>query len=286
MPVDYEKLLNYSIPEVRQERSARDTMLYALGVGLGHDPADSQQLQFVYEQGLRALPTMAVVMCTAHAWLRRPDTGLSGKSVAAEHGFTIHRRLPVEGCFVGRTRVTGIIDKGPGNAALVSTERNVYDEATGDLICTHRATSFCRGDGGFGGPTGPVKVAHSMPDRTPDLVCDLLIPPQAALIYRLSGDRNPLHADPAAARKAGFDRPILHGLCTMGVAGHALLKAACDYDPSRLKSMEVRFPAPAYPGELLRTEIWKDGSVLSFRSSAPDRDNQIVLGNGRAELTI
>lgn len=284
MPVDYEKLLNYPIPEVRQERSARDTMLYALGVGLGSDPADERQLQFVYENGLRALPTMAVVMCTAHAWLKRPDTGLGGKSVAAEHGFTIHKSLPVEGRFVGETRVTGIIDKGPGNAALVSTERNVYDESTGDRLCTHRATSFCRGDGGFGGPTGPVKAPHAMPERAPDLVCDLTIPSQAGLIYRLSGDRNPLHADPAAARKAGFDRPILHGLCTMGVAGHALLKAACDYDSFRLRSMEVRFPAPVYPGEVLRTEIWREGNVLSFRALVPERDSKIVLNSGRAEL--
>lgn len=284
MPIDYEKLMNYRIPEVEQTWTTRDTMLYALGVGLGADPTDVSQLRFVYEKDLQALPTMATVMCTAHGWLRRSNSGMSGRSVAGEHGFTIHKQLPVEGTFVGNTRVTAVVDKGPGRGALIMTERKVYDRSTGDLLCMHAATSFCRGDGGFGGPAGPVTTPHPIPQRMPDFVCDLGILPQAGLIYRLSGDRNPLHADPEAAREAGFPRSILHGLCTMGVAGHAILKSCCNYDPSRVKSMEVRFSAPVYPGESLRTEIWLHGTVLSFRAVVPARENKVVLDSGRAEI--
>jgi acyl dehydratase len=144
-------------------------------------------------------------------------------------------------------------------------------------------TIFCRGDGGFGGPPRQTPPPHPIPARAPDAVCDLGTRPEMALIYRLSGDYNLLHADPAVARAAGFDRPILHGLGTFGVSGHAVLKTLCGYDPARLISFAGRFSAPVFPGETIRTEMWRDGAVVSFRARVVERD-VVAINNGRAEV--
>lgn len=279
----YERLLRYKIPEIEHTLTIRDTILYALGLGLGADPVDEKQLRFVYEKNLLTLPTMAVVLAAPHAWIRKSGFGFGSKSVHGEQTLEIHKPLPVEGELIGVPRLARVIDKGADKGALIVTERKVYEKKSGDLVCTLEQTSFCRGDGGFGGPTGPVRSLHAIPESAPQLVCDLPILPQAALIYRLSGDYNPLHADPQHAQKVGFPKPILHGLCTLGMAGHALLKTCCDYDPGRLKSMEVRFSAPVYPGETLRTEMWREGNIVSFRCVTAER-GKVVLNNGRAEI--
>jgi len=283
MPINYDKLINWKFPEVEQQLTRRDTMLYALGVGLGADPCDADQLRFVYEQDLQALPTMAIVLANTGPWYAHPDTGITRSHVVhGEQSFEIHRPLPVEGVIIGRTRVTGVFDKGKDKGALVITGRTVCDKASGEVLCTMETATFCRADGGFGGPSGPVKPVLPVPDSPPDAAWDLPTLPQAALIYRLSGDYNPLHADPAYAQKAGFEKPILHGRCTFGVAGHAILKT-CGYDPARFKSMAGRFSSPVYPGETIRTEIWRNGNLLSFRSTVPER-GVTVLNNGRAEV--
>jgi acyl dehydratase len=285
VPLNYENVLNCRIPGVEQRLTTRDTILYALGVGLGADPCDRDQLRFVYEENLQALPTLAIILGYPGPWHAHPDTGITrSHTVHGEQGFTIHRPLPVEGTITGQTRVTGVIDKGKDRGALVMTTTEARDTATGDLICALTATTFCRADGGFGGPAGPVKEPHPIPDTAPHQVCDLPTLPQAALIYRLSGDYNPLHADPAYAAKAGFKMPILHGRCTFSVVGHALLKTCCGYDPARFKSMEGRFSAPVYPGETIRTEMWRDRNIVTFRSTVPAR-GVTVLNNGRAEIT-
>ncbi|MCC6535138.1 MAG: MaoC family dehydratase N-terminal domain-containing protein [Burkholderiales bacterium] len=286
MAVDYasyQRLLQYKIPEIEHKLSVRDTMLYALGLGLGADPMDQRQLRFVYEKNLLALPTMAVVLAAPHAWVKKTGTGFGDKTVHGEQTLAIHKPLPVEGELVGVPRLASVVDKGPERGALIVTERKVYDKKTGDLVCTLESTSFCRGDGGFGGPSGPVRTPHPIPEQPAQLVCDLPILPHAALIYRLSGDYNPLHADPEHARRVGFPRPILHGLCSLGMAGHALLRTCCDYDPARIKAMEVRFSAPVYPGETLRTEIWREGNVVSFRCLCVE-SGKVVLNNGRADI--
>lgn len=284
MAIDYEQLINFRIPEVEQHLTKRDTMLYALGVGLGADPTDAQQLKFVYEENLVALPTMAIILGYPGPWHAHGDTGITRSHVVhGEQGFTIHRPLPVEGPVMGLTEIVSVIDKGQDKGALVLTRTSVRDKASGALVCELTSTTFCRADGGFGGPSGPVRDPHPIPQRQPDLTCDLPTLPQAALIYRLSGDYNPLHADPAYAKKAGYSMPILHGRCTFSVAGHALLKTCCDYEPARLKSMEGRFSSPVYPGETIRTEMWRDGAVVSFRASVPAR-GVTVLNNGRAEI--
>ena len=284
MAIDYDKLKNWDFGEIEQTYTTKDSILYALGLGLGADPMDERQLRFVYEDGMAALPTMSVVLGYPGFWLKDPETGVDWvKVLHGEQGIIVHKPLPAEGTVVGRTRVTEIIDKGAGRGALILSERDVVDKATGDLLATLTSTTFARGDGGFGGPEGPSPKPHTLPERDADEVCDLPTLPQAALIYRLSGDFNPLHADPKVAIAAGFERPILHGLCTLGVAGHALLKTACGYDPTRFKSMALRFSSPVYPGETIRTEVWRDDGVISFRSSVVERD-VVVLNNGRAEV--
>lgn len=285
MALDYDRLRNWELADVEHAYGRTDTILYALGVGLGADPLDARQLRFVYEEDLLALPTMAVVLGAPGFWLKEQDTGVDWVRVLhGEQGLVLHRPLPPEGTAIGRTRVTGILDKGADKGALIYSEKVLIDKASGETVATTTSTTFARGDGGFGGPTGPSPRPHPIPERAPDLACDLPTVPQAALIYRLSGDRNPLHADPEVARAAGFKAPILHGLCTLGAAGHALLKSCCDYDPARFRSLKLRFSAPVYPGETIRTEMWRDGAIVSFRSRVVERD-VVVLDNGRAEVT-
>jgi acyl dehydratase len=282
--INYQQLMERPFPALEHTYSRRDAILYALGIGFGSDPMDPGQLAFVYEEGLKALPTMAAVLGYPGFWAKEPDTGIDWRRlVHAEQSFVWHKPLAPEGRVVGHNRVSAIYDKGAAKGALLCQERKIVDAATGELIVTAGQVSMLRGDGGFGGPSGSPPPPHSIPERDPDAVCDLPTLPQAALIYRLSGDFNPLHADPAVARAAGFSRPILHGMCLMGIACHALLRALLAYDPAPLRSMRVRFTAPVMPGETIRTEFWIDGSVVSFRSTVPER-NVIVLNAGRVDL--
>lgn len=284
MAINYDKLMAWPFEDVRHRYTQRDTMLYALGVGLGTDPCNETELRFVYEKDLLALPTLPVVLGYPGMWLKDPATGVDWvRLVHGEQGLRLHRPIPAEGEVIGRTRVCNIIDKGPGKGALIYTERTVSDAASGELLATLSSTTFCRADGGFGGPSGPVKTVHELPARTPDHSIDFATQPRAALIYRLSGDYNPLHAEPAVASAAGFKQPILHGLATYGIAGWALTQSVCGGNPAAVQSIDVRFSSPVYPGETIRTELWVDGKVVSFRSRVVERDI-VVLNNGRAEL--
>jgi acyl dehydratase len=195
----------------------------------------------------------------------------------------LHRPLKPSGTVLGRTKILDIVDKGAGKGAIIYSERVIDDKASGERIATIAQTTFCRGDGGFGGPPREQRPVHSIPARAPDFACDLPTRPEMALIYRLSADPNPLHADPATAKAAGFPRPILHGLATFGVCGHAILKTLCGYDPTRLSALAGRFSAPVFPGETIRTEIWRDGAVASFRARVVERD-VVAINNGRAEI--
>lgn len=284
MAIVYDKLMALQIPAREQAYGPKDCILYALGVGLGQDPMDEDQLGFVYEKSLKALPTMAAVLGHPGFWMRDLDTGIDWvRIVNGEQGVVLHRPLKTENTVVGRQRIVEVIDKGAGKGALVRTERKVTDKASGEAIATVTQTTFCRADGGFGGPPRQAPVPHPIPARAPEAVCDLATRPETALIYRLSGDRNPLHADPAVARQAGFPRPIMHGLGNFGLAGHAVLKTMCGYDPQKLVSFACRFSAPVFPGESLRTEMWRDGAVVSFRTRVLERD-VIAVNNGRAEV--
>lgn len=274
MTIDPEHLLAYPIPDVRQRIRKHDAILYALSVGLGQDPTDRNQLDFVdHHRDLRALPSMAVVLGHPGFWLGNERTGVDAvRLVHGEQSIVIHRPLPVEGDVVGRTRVTGLVDKGKGRGALLFTEKHVTDAASEELFAVTAATTFLRGDGGFGGATTP-PPPHATPTTPPDIVVDLPTRPEQALYYRLNGDDNPIHADPDLAARAGFPRPILHGLCTFGIITHALLRGLGDYQSDALRRVGLRFSAPVFPGETIRTEMWCDGS---FRARAAERDVTVV----------
>ncbi len=284
MALDPHKLLNWKFADIEHAYSEKDTMLYALGVGCGSDPHEAGDLKFVYERGLAALPTMAVVLAYPGNWLESEASTVDySKVLHGEQTLTLHRPLAASGTVIGRTRNVDLLDKGKDKGGVLFTERTIIDKASGQPVATLRSTAMLRGDGGFGGKPGPQPPPHELPKSAPVQHVDIRIPPNAALVYRLSGDRNPLHADPAAAAKGGFARPILHGLCTYGVAGRAIIRACCGNDPSRLRGLQVRFSSPVYPGETIRTEMWPDGEQVSFRARVLERD-VVVLNNGLARL--
>ncbi|MEM7468314.1 MAG: MaoC/PaaZ C-terminal domain-containing protein [Pseudomonadota bacterium] len=281
---DHQALVGESIKRIEATYDIRDSILFALGLGFGSDPTNEKELAFVYEENLLTLPTMSLVVGYPGFWMREPDYGFQWEKVLhAEEELIIHEPLPPAATLVGETFVDEVVDRGKDKGVFVYTRKELTDAETGKQYSTVVSNSLARGDGGFGGPSEPRPKPPAMPDGNPDHVCDLATLPQLALIYRLSGDMNPLHADPAVARGVGFERPILHGRCTMGVAQRAILKSCCNYDPSRIKSMRVRFSAPFLPGETLRTEIWESGDQIHFRAHALERDI-LVLNNGLVTL--
>ena len=228
---------------------------------------------------------MVNVLAYPGFWAMEPDTGLTWQKILhGEQGLRLHAPLPPAGTVLGRTRVTGIVDKGAGKGALIQSVREITDKATGTLLAEVESTLFARADGGFGGQATAAKPVHAVPNRAPDCHHDFTTSPRAALIYRLSGDFNPLHIDPNVATAAGFERPILHGLCTMAVASWSICAALRGGDFGALTRMHQRFSAPVHPGETIRTEIWEDGADVSFRARVLERD-VVVLTNGRARLT-
>ena len=296
--IDYDKLKNWRSPPVRHTYTAKDVMLYALGAGMGQDPLDRDELRFVYERDLRVLPSMAAVLASPGFWARdNPELGIDYvRLVHGEQSITLHQPLPVAATAIGETHVTRVVDKGEGKDALVYSEKRLTDEATGALLATTGSVTFCRGDGGFSGRSGdggnggrgdaPAAPLQATPETAPDVTLDFTLRPEAAFIYRLSGDINPLHVDPDVAAKAGFTKPIMHGLGTYGVACRGLVKAFCDYDPARFKSISARFSAPAYPGDVIRLECWRGGAGdaagnIAFRARVPARD-VTVLSHGHA----
>jgi len=273
------------VPSEPQLRSwdSKDALLYAVGVGAGlGDPL--QELEFTTEnsQGIKqqVLPTFAVLVAQARVGRSLGDFDRA-MLVHAEQYFELHRPLPVEGTVSTTSTVTGIYDKGSG--ALVVTENVAVDVATGEPLVTSRGGTFIRGEGGFGGPRG-ADQSWELPDRAPDHQVVRETRPEQALIYRLSGDRNPLHVDPKFAARGGFSQPILHGLCTYGVTGRALLRVLCDGDPARFRSMSGRFSRPVLPGEPLTVSIWRaaDGETALFQTTR--KDGTVVIDRGRMQF--
>ena len=284
MPLDIAALSSWKFDEIRQTVTERDVMLYALGLGFGEDPCDKKELQFVYEDGLKAVPSMPVVLGYPGFWLRDPKSGVDWKKVLhGEQWLDIYKPLPVKGTIIGRPKIDFIADKGADKGAVIYQSRDILNADTREVLARVTMSAFCRGDGGFGGENRAGPALAVVPEREPDHVCELTTLPRQALIYRLSGDYNPLHADPDVARAAGFERPILHGLATYGLAGRAILKTLLDYDASRLTGLDVRFSSPVYPGETVRFDIWVDGGEARFRASIPTR-GVVVLNNGAARF--
>ena len=288
--IDPDRLLNWSFPEVEHSYSADFAMLYALSVGLGSDPLDERQLRFTNDthDGIPvAFPTMAVVLGYPGAWMADPATGIDySRIVHGEEELILHKVLPAAGAVVARHRVTDISDKGAGRGATVTYEKVLFDQADGSRLATVIHTTFLRGQGGFanGGQAASSSTPPPpIPDRSPDRVREISTLPQQALLYRLCADRNPLHSDPSTAAAAGFDRPILHGLCTFGLAGQAILGEFCGYAPERLRGLRARFSSPVLPGETLAVEMFETGDEIVFQARTKERDRP-VLTHGRATI--
>jgi acyl dehydratase len=260
----------------------QDVMLYALAVGLGRDPDDPAERAYVYEgAGLKVVPSFASLL--AHSPLL-DDCGWDfSRMLHLEERLRLHRPLMDWGRLLLDSRVSGLRDMGPGRGALIELELQARDAADGRPVFTVIRSLLARADGGFDGPRKALRDAHHPPRREPDLTCSLATRPDQALLYRLSGDRNPLHADPAAAEEAGLGRPILHGLCTWGIACRAILRTICEYDSTLIRALQGRFARPVYPGETLLTEMWQAANIVSFRVRAVERD-AVVLSHGRCEL--
>ena len=285
-----EVVRNWDFGNIVHAYTPRDTMLYALGLGMGADPMDEGELRFVFEKELQAVPTMATVLGSPGFWWRDARTGAAWvKLVHGEQAVRLYRPLPVAATLVATNKVVSITDKGEGKGAIAVIERELRDQETNELVAQGRNVTFLRGDGGYsrnGGRSDPgPEPLPAVPDRACDIEVALPTLERQALIYRLSGDYNVLHADPAVAKAAGFERPILHGLCTYGMAAHALLRSVCKYEAARIRSLSVRFTAPVIPGETVRFQFWESGSGRFHLRATVDARNAVVLNNGVVELT-
>lgn len=262
--------------------SSKDCLLYALGVGAGMIDPTGFELEFTTENSQdvtqRVLPTFAVVAAKASVDAMSSIGSFNwAMLVHGEQAIELHQPLPVEGRISTASSITGVYDK--GSAAVVTTESVSCAAGTGQPMFTTRATLFIRGEGGFGGDRGPSNKVQA-PERDPDHRVTYETRPDQALLYRLSGDRNPLHADPKFAAMAGFEKPILHGLCSFGFTGRALLHTLCGSDPDRFGSMAVRFSKPVYPGDTLTVSIWELGEGEAYFRTSTQRD-EVVIDAGR-----
>lgn len=279
----YEEVLAIRCPDRVFQWTDRDAMLYALAIGMGSDPEDDVQRAFVYEEPeLRVVPSFATVA----AWGSNPailDAGVDyNKVVHAAHEIILHRPMPASAAIRPEGGIVSAIDKGD-KGAIVLGEACLRDAETGDAYVTIRTTWMARADGHFGGPTDGGVPPHKVPDRAPDLSIDYATRRDQAALYRLCGDRNPLHIDPAVAQRAGFPRPILHGLCTFGITCRAVLETFAQYNPDCIASHGLRFSAPVYPGETITVDLWQEGGEISFEASVKERD-AVVVRSGLTRL--
>jgi acyl dehydratase len=290
MPIDYDDMMQSGATGLAASYDEKDVMLYALGVGFGRDPLDEKELPFVYENnGLKVVPTFASVIGRGEAPAdrqRMPQKSSINFAmvVDGERRITVHKPLPAKCAVKADERYLDILDKGEGKGAVLIQERVVKEAASGDKLFTIVTSIFARGDGGFGGKPQGGPALHEIPERAPDLVKECDTRPDQALLYALSGDRNPLHRDPAFARMVGFPRPILHGLCSYGTACRAVLSTVAGYQPERIRQFDVRFSKPVFPGETLVVEMWQDGADISYRASVKERPGTVVLNNGLCTL--
>jgi acyl dehydratase len=280
MPVNPDAVGTTSEPRERLW-THKDALLYALGVGAGMSDPTGFELEFTTENSTditqRVLPTMAVVLQAGGIDFESIGNINFAKVLHGDQAITLHREIPVEGRLLTTTRIAAIYDK--GSAAVVVSEGETVLADTGEPLFTTRASLFARDEGGFGGDRGPSGPRNVAPDRAPDATVTYETRPDQALLYRLNGDRNPLHSDPKFAARGGFPKPILHGLCTYGFSGRALLHSLCGSDPARFRSMEARFASPVMPGESLTVKMWHtDAGTALFQTCASD--DRVVLDSG------
>jgi acyl dehydratase len=272
-------------PQIEQSISPRDAMLYALAIGFGDDPLDPDQLKYVYEKDLEVFSTMAITLCYPGTQAIRSDLAEIDmrKTLHVFQGLELLNPIPLDRKLIGNTRITGVYDKGAGRGILWTYENRIQDGMSGVPICILHGASMCLADGGVGGPRGQSQPKRAFPDRPADIVRDIKTLPQAALIYRLSGDYNPFHVDPSMAKEGGFSRPILHGRCTFGIAGRAITEEIGRHRGGLLQKMEARFTSPVFPGETICTEMWENDSSVLFRCRTRER-GALVLDQGYARL--
>jgi acyl dehydratase len=283
MPIDYDHLISLRSDEWTFNYTDTQMLLYNLSVGMGRDPYNEMEFPFVFEQPtLRVVPTAATVLGSGSASLLAKVDINWPLVLHGEQRLIVHRVLPPSADLIGTTRISEVTDKGADKGVLITVTTDVR-LGTGEPLYTMDNVLFARGNGGVRGPTRSKTTPHAMPQRKPDLVHVTETRRDQALLYRLNGDRNPLHAVPEFARRAGFPAPILHGLCSYGIACRALLASVCDYDPARIKGFDVRFTSPVFPGETIHTDIWVDREIVSFRSRVQARD-VTSLNNGRCVI--
>ena len=281
MTINYDEIMNLKSENVEISYSDKDSILYSLGIGLGNDPMNLNELKYVYENSQSVLPSMATNFQYHSPLLLKTNINFI-MVVHGEQRLSITNALPVSGDFIANAKVIGCYDKGPARGAIIEVETTVKNKKNNEEICKLVSTTFARGDGGFGGPDSPKKEIF-IPDGEPDYVSEVSTKPDQALIFRLSGDYNPLHSDPNFAKAAGFEKPILHGMCTYGIACRSLVNEICENDASKLKRFDCRFSSPVYPGETIITEMWKKDKMIYFNSKVKERD-KLVLKNGVSEI--
>lgn len=288
MSIDPERALSAE-PTVREARwTARDVLLYHLSLGAGSRSDTYPELRYTFEKDLQVLPTFAVVAGQGVSAGELPPMAMSLPGIDIDlrrilHGgqsLAVHRPIPASGAATVSSRVANVWDK--GKAAVIELEQAAADPA-GAPLWTTTMQIWARGEGGIGSDPGP-EDASSAPDRAPDAVLDSATTPQTALLYRLNGDLNPLHADPAFAATAGFDRPILHGLASYGIVAKALVDGLLDGDATRLTELSVRFAGSLYPGQTIRTSVWRDSDTLLLSSVCPEREGAPVLRRAWARV--
>jgi len=282
MKLDPQRLMGLSIPPRSIAYDTREPMLYALSVGLAADPLNEDELAFAYEANQRVVPSFANTLAFDDSWLSQGGIDLT-RVVHGSLKLIFHSLLPASGKAEMTTRIAGLSDKGEGRGGILLQE-TVIKDIDGRTLCTSLSSLFVRGAGGFGGPVGEQPSSHDIPARGPDLEALVATLSNQALLFRLLGDRNPLHADPETAKRVGFDRPILHGACTFGIACATVLRQFCGLEPKRLASLEARFAGPLYPGETLSFTFWREGGATAFRAAAKERGAP-VLDNGYATFT-
>lgn len=283
MPLDYDELMATEQLDLPLSYTDTEAILYALSIGMGRDPMNLDELPYVYEQDGQfcTVPTFATVLVPD---MFPPGLGWDFNQVLhSEQRMRLYRPLPSGADLIIDKRVVDAFDWGERKGAVILFEAEGRLATDDTVMFTLGCTVMARGDGGFGGPMGKGPRPHRAPRRDPDLSCELPTRKDQALLYRLTGDRNPLHADPGMAADAGFEMPILHGMCTYGIACRAILETICEYDHTLIEEFDARFTAPVMPGDTIRTDMWQDGNVVSFRCTAVERD-VMVLRNGKCTL--
>jgi acyl dehydratase len=276
MPIDPEKAAGAELPAVEASWNADNVILYHLGVGAGAKPTDPKELEYTYEKDLKVLPSYGVIPVFGSMARLGQVPGIQINFALVLHGeqdLEIHQPLPTEAKITSQARIAGLYDK--GKAALIVLEVDSKNSSSGERLFTNRFSIFARGEGGFGGDSGP-KAGNAAPARKPDCVVESPTLPQQALLYRLNGDKNPLHADPEFAKLGGFDRPILHGLCSYGIVCKAIVDSMLDGDTTRVARYQVRFAGVVFPGETLVTSGWREGDQILINAMTKERESPVI----------